>query len=1052
MSQNVNSRTSCNEGAFQSLSHYGPVTALKFHQDFVLCGYGPLLKIFQVKHFDNSTEASLILKQQVFKRNKIHWISISPDGSKGFVAGGKSFGLFKSPSTYGSDKWDEFQLEFNFEKAINEWIICGEFLDDNTILILTSHNVVYQVDISDLETGKFSLQAKLDCREKSILYSGSIQVDIETKRAVVAAGTVMNGVIIWDVFAGQILYNLTDHKGSIFGVKIDPTFSHIISCSDDRSVKLYDYATGELLALGWGHGSRIWNLQFLSSPKSDCLKLISTGEDCTVRIWKYVKDNSTLEQFDVIDNCHSGKHVWSCDVDSQHQLIVTGGNDGAVRLHDVGELKSNFHSLRYSLADISSSSDISFCQPEAIKQFVELKSLNYLICLSSSSQLFGLDQNNLTWHAINIDNNFKEFAIMKYIPHSNYIAVSSINGEILLLHFGKDLLTPIESKKILSNELGGNKVINMLIASDSKNGPFYVLLDSPNPHVPFIVHAFTFSKDEGSSEYSTIHLSDLFTLEKPAKANFTATYSTYDSTNNWLVVYSRSVGIMIYDLATPSTKCKLFKKITTGDTITSASILNSSSNSIQLLVVIRDGIYVLLTISWNGKDFSLYIDHENKIFRGFVEGGYFQGTDLILYGFRSIYFYVWNETKQLEIMKVVCGGSHRAWQFFTYEDNDSILKFICINKSELSFHLGHNRFGESHGLINSGTHGREVRDVVVSPYTNETDKSKLIITASEDTIIRFGKLFSNGLVKYFWSMNYHISGMQKVKFLNKDLLASSAANEELFIWKVSNIQLSDDVVPIVKLHSVLKTTSAIPDLRVMDFDSIEVSLGKFLLVTVYSDSHIKIWNFNGTDKTFKLLIDDFYTSCCILNCKFITMNERILLLITATDGHISIWDINDIIMLPSISHLALNETKQTCKLDLPIIRQQLHQNGIKGLHLRNISNSCIKIVTGGDDNSLILSTLTSDSSYTLKWQLNSFIEDAASSTITSISGHESDFRVVVTSVDQIVRLWDYSNDNLSLSSAAYTTVADTGCCDLITFNDLQLLIIGGVGLSVWQLT
>lgn len=1067
---NLNPRASINEDRLQSFSHYGPVTSLKFLGDLILCGYGPTLKIFRILKIDEKFQIKLIAERQIFKRNKIHWIATSICGQKLFVAGGRSFAVLTLANHAQSDSSCSLHIEFKCEKAINEWIVCGEFLNDVTLLILTSHNIIYKVDITEESTGHFSLVSKIDCNEKSILYSGSIQIDFESQKAIVAAGTVMSGVIIWDGLTGKILHNLTDHKGSIFGAKIDPSFKYIISCSDDRSIKLYDFTSGEVLALGWGHGSRIWNLQFLLNSDSSLLKILSTGEDCTTRIWSYVDNSPDLEPCGVIDNCHSGKHVWSCDVDNDtFKLIVTGGNDGTVRLHDINEFESDFACpVAYSLQHISENSDITFSQPEVIKHFVEIKLLNYLICLTSFGQLFGLDQLTNKWQRIHLTDEskpleslFKSFAIMKNIPNTNYVAICSINGDVLLLKFDKSSLTPIDHKWILAESLNGNKITNMLITFDNVhfNGQVYILLDSPNPKVPLIVHCFN-SKSDSSSEASidnidTIELSHLLMLDKPVQNGFMSTYLTYDSTNNWLIVCSRFVGIMVYDLTNPSAG-KYFRKVTDGDTITAVKVINPSLNNIQLLVIVRDGIYAFMTLCLDS-DFKLQVTHQNRIFRGFVEGGYLHGDDLILYGFRSVYFYVWNETKQLEIMKVACGGSHRAWKFMTY-NNDSMYKFIYISKSELVFKVVNNRFYEDYGLINNGTHGREIRDVAVSPKVNDQDNSRYIFSASEDTIVRVGKLFANGSIKYYWGMNYHVSGLQKIKFLNANFIASSAANEEFFIWKLTDNQLINNDIPLVSLYSVLKSTSDIPDLRVMDFDSIQVSQLKFLIVMVYSDSHIRVWEFDIIAKKFTKLIDDSYTTCCILNSKILRMNNCYYLLISATDGHITIWDINDKLPLPSIESITVNDNKinndslnvDDNKLNLPIIRQQLHQSGIKGLHINQTSDDCIKIITGGDDNALILSSLQHSKTNGLTWELNSFIEDGASSTITSICGDDDQHTILVTSVDQIVRLWGYSNNQLNLLSAKYTTVADPGCGDICNINNSNLYILAGVGLSVWK--
>lgn len=953
------------ESLLTPLQHYGPVTSLKIHKDTILCGYGPILRKFSI-----SKEISLVSSQQIFGRNKIHGISTGFD--KILVVGGRSFCVIEDGKPL-------------VEKAINEWIITGEFLDINTLVLLTSHNVIYKIDLRT-----FELVEKIHCNEKSILYSGSIRVG--ENRTVVAAGTVMDGVIIWDLDTKEIIHTLTDHKGSIFCVKVDKDFKYIASCSDDRTIKLYNFQ-GKLLSEGWGHGSRIWNLEFFNGTN-----LISMGEDCTTRMWGY-NNTETLQPLEVIDDCHLGKHVWSGDIDTHHNIAVTGGADGRVRVHDLSMLHKDYKS--YGIEEIAKEADYTLAKNEAIKSFVELSS-SKLVAITTIGKVLVLDSQ---WTVVDLTDDevliLGSKAILKQIPGSNSVMISSQNGKILLLEFNSTV-----TKTWFDNEeFQGSTVTNLLISPGSD---FFVMSDIPNPKIPFQVKRF--SSQEG------IRLVEKFTIEQPQQSRFTATSIKYDAVNNWLIIFSRHVTMMVYDLK--EGKSHVFKKITAGDTITSSTILNSSKGRVEFMITVRDGIYMVgvLEVDQSSDSPNLTILMQNKLSRGFIEGGFFKGGDLILYGFRSTYFYVWNETKQLEITKELCGGSHRFWDLFVGEE----YKFVYLNKSTITIVTHKERFA-NYGLIHDGTHGREIRGLAVSPST-ETDGSKLIVTASEDTVVRLGKLFLDGTVKYFWCMNNHISGMQDIKFITDKYICSSAANEEFFIWKLDQLH---DGTPIINQYASLKPSTSIPDLRIMDFAFLINDKG-FLIVTVYSDSQIKLWQFDHTTKGFQLLIDGFYTNCCLLNVNILQRNNKIYILTGATDGHIAIWRIDDLM------------EKKITQLGKPIVKQQLHQSSIKALKVFEEQDH-VKVITGGDDNALILSELKFDDIIT--WELKSFIEDGASATFTSISALGD--KIVTTSVDQIVRLWEYK-DGLKCLEERYTTVADTGCSD-----GEMGIVIGGAGLSIW---
>ncbi|ODV65218.1 WD40 repeat-like protein [Hyphopichia burtonii NRRL Y-1933] len=1023
---NINPISSFKEELFEPLSHYGFVTSLKIYSNYVVAGYGSILKVFSVEKDD----VSLIFSSQIFKRNKIHHISFSEKGEKLCVSGGRSFKVIEFDSLVR--KQYDYKID---EKAINEWIISTEFLNESTLLVLTSHNVIYKVDVSS-SVGHYSVLDMIHCNEKSILYSGSIRI-LADKTVLISAGTVMNGVILWNLNTRQILHNLTEHEGSIFGVKVDQNGKYIISCSDDRSVKLYELKTGELLATGWGHGSRIWNLEFFKDTSDGSVKIFSTGEDCTARLWEYQPGNSLLTQLELWDNCHLGKHIWSGDVDDKFlKLCVTGGADGKIRVHD---LANRGTSLSYTPQQISELLSKVFGKNEAIQLFCELSNLNLLVSLTSNGNILTLDQNTSTWHQISLCEQdvtqLKDFGLITACSVSNTALICCRNGDVLCLNF-KDAHT-VEKNWIRQTHGTSNKVINFLGFTSSNN--FYALIDFPNPKMPFILLTFTLSNEMITLESSK-------QLNKPNQNVFTTTDILVDEINNWLVIGSRFTSIAVYDLNNLNDSLELgaiFKKICPGDTISSVSIVETFKDKITILMTVKDGVYMYANLLKDQSNtFSLDIFHQNKISRGFIEGGFVKNMDLIVYGFKSSYFYVWNETKQLEITNELCGGAHRKWLLIPYSNRNPVdldYKFIYMSKSTLQIKSFKGRFNhQNYGLIHEGTHGREIRDISVSKYA-EKDGSKLIISASEDTTLRLGKLYSNGSIENFWSLNNHVSGLQKVKFISKDFAASSAANEEFLIWKLN--YLSNGFPAIIE-YSRLKPKSDIPDLRIMDFDTLEVENG-FIISTVYSDSNIKIMHFNSKTKVFTPLADDYYTKCCILNVNFLKFNEKSYIMIGATDGYLTIWEVTSI-----LNSFPTKETASVAKFGKMIIKQQLHQNGIKAIQVSSSENG-YNIVTGGDDNSLILNTLFLLNAEELILESKSFVESAASATLTSLSSGGPN-RVVSTSVDQIVRLWSVENGKLECESARYTTIADTGSSDYVDFDGENMIVLAGAGLSTWS--
>lgn len=996
-----NQISSVNESAISEIQHYGPVTALKIHHNYIIVGYGPTLKIFQVD--EKNDQISLISTQKAFKRNKIHSIGVLDNG-KIALAGGRSFAVTKIGN----------QGEIH-EKSINEWIVACEFLDETRLLILTSHNEVLKVNI---ESTSFFVEEKIHCDEKSILYSGSIKIT-NSGRIYVAAGTVMSGVMIWDLETRQIVHVLTAHEGSIFGVKISDDGKYIVSCSDDRSVKLFEFESGNILATGWGHGSRIWSLEFVSAS-NDSVSIFSTGEDCTARLWKYENGNEILAQAHLWDHCHLGKHIWSGDVDSKNLgASVTGGADGKLRVHDIAGLESGISS--FSPETVIEHTGAKFEKKEIFKHFAVLR--NALITVTSFGQVFTYLESIHQWTKIEITQTeqltIRQSGMLQSFPLLNAAAIFTSLGDMLTFNFfeGGEMI----HLEWIKDDAEPRKVINVLVAEDHKRKEYYALLHCPNPNVPFELRKVSLINGR-------LAVAKSVQLCRPDPKVFIPTSVHFDTKTQWFLVGSRHANFAVYNLNGESYQLPLLvRKVCPGDTVTSISSVHALDNHLIALLTVRDGTYVYLSIR-NEDKFEFEVVVQNKVSRGVIEGGFVQNNDLYLYGFRSSAFYLWNETKQVEIDHHVCGGAHRQWKFVQGRNTGT---FAYFKNNDLILKNFKSRFeGSNHGLLIEGTHGREIRGLSISPVT-EADGTKLVATASEDATVKLSKLHKSGNITPLWTLNNHISGLQTIKFLDHEYLVSSAANEELLIWKLNRY---GNLLTTIVEHARLESSEEFPDLRIMDFSSISVD-GGFWVAAVYSNSQIKIFHYNKAEKQFTLCAEDTYSTFCILNVQFIQRNGQSYLITGTTDGFVTLWDVTSKLSTSDVS-----------RLENPVVHQQLHQSGIKAL-LVTETDSSTKIVTGGDDNALILSDLRFEPEVSLL--VLSFQEEAASATITSLSPTNT-HKVVATSVDQIVRVWNIA-ETLKLESASYTTVADTGCSDTTELAGNNLAIVGGAGLGIWEL-
>ncbi|KAG1326107.1 WD repeat-containing protein 6 [Cocos nucifera] len=211
--------------------------------------------------------------------------------------------------------------------------------------------------------------SRVKSSERCLLYSMRMWGD-SMKTLRVASGTIFNEIIIWKLiphaplpfsksakesynhsllgytktwlpdqqYMAMHLSRLTGHEGSIFRITWSADGSKLMSVSDDRSARVWmvsdqrqdsgdlgeipDHYIAANLTL-FGHNARIWDCYI-----SDSI-VITAGEDCTCRLWGM--DGNQLMMFKE----HIGRGIWRCQYDPSSSLLVTGGFDSAIKVHQL---------------------------------------------------------------------------------------------------------------------------------------------------------------------------------------------------------------------------------------------------------------------------------------------------------------------------------------------------------------------------------------------------------------------------------------------------------------------------------------------------------------------------------------------------------------------------------------------------------------------------------------------------------------------------------------------------------------------------------------------
>ena len=141
---------------------------------------------------------------------------------------------------------------------------------------------------------------------------------------VIASGSWDKTVRLWDAATGQALKTLSGHTAEVLALAYSPDGKVIASGSGDNTVRLWDAATGQELKTLSGHTDSVSALAY--SPDG---KVIASGSwDNTVRLW----DAATGQELNTLSGHTASVSALAYSPDGK--VIASGSGDQTVRLWD----------------------------------------------------------------------------------------------------------------------------------------------------------------------------------------------------------------------------------------------------------------------------------------------------------------------------------------------------------------------------------------------------------------------------------------------------------------------------------------------------------------------------------------------------------------------------------------------------------------------------------------------------------------------------------------------------------------------------------------------
>lgn len=1088
-----------------------PVTGLDTltvrDQRFILIGQGPKLRVLDAKTNHCLTEL------QIFDAQPIHLIAHRDlnDEAQIIVAGGRYVAilLWKVAEGGGSD----LRVLSSCSLGAKEWILRTCAYGDSC-LVLTTNNNLFEVSLAMTNEIRSSGWKLLAQGPGSFLYSGDVAV-VSADELLVASGSVFGEVLVWTCqrnrddalpeWTVKATHRFEGHTGSIFGVRISPQFEweglltrFVASCSDDRTIQVWDVSDFDVpqqnsrtavngidtgfgrlaevdshrVASGWGHQSRIWDVDFLIDEKSQAssaVRLISRGEDSTCQLWSLAPSSRAGEcehraELHAIssDHCHSGKNIWSwcsytCD---EGNIIFTGGADGRVVLRIV-PLQNRLlrGSVRYSRA---------FKELPGFPEKVSLKDY----CVMSHSQVVAVTNNGRIAKGAVDDAGEVGWQISACDSASTTIKVASnAPGDILVSATGTSITVQMSDGTNNSTDIDfrDRATVSWLHVAGQRSTPAEAGFGLCVIFATTSGEAYVLWIDRDRDTFRS-RLEPLGLFE-----HFVPTSSCYDYGSDILVLGSRAGAVAIYaDLRqgpADSVSKSCVRHVHGSDAVTSLQFLKHSGNDLFILSTGRNGrygIHKLMQASPGGAIANLQTVHSAAPpFGPSIEGAVVvepardkAKQELILYGFRSKDFVVWSETLQLDVFSVDCGGAHRSWAYRHSDDpGESGGTFVWTKAG--TFNL-RSTSSTGHNIVQTGGHGREIKAMAVCPlaYSDPArglSDAALFATGAEDTTVRFFALASpanrsDPRMLQLCSLNEHSAGLQDLTFSPcGTYLFSCGGAEQLYVWR-----LSFDV-PVVGLGVTL--LGKMPqhdedfDVRIMSLNVSEVNdrdheagrFPQFRVAAAYSNGKVKILQYDPSETAghgvWQFAREVLFGTFCMIQVAPIGD----ALLTAGTNGFLN-----------------LVNPDSTMEKQGGIVMKvhQVHQSSILSMDVVQLSSKHWLAASGGDDNAFAVSLLTkSVGTATTTGFQTVRVDDAHAAALTTlkifcIRADEKVWTccVVTAGNDQRVQAWriivprgfsDVQSIEITRLWAVWTAVADISCVDVAG----EELLVTGVGID-----
>ncbi|KAG0251379.1 WD repeat-containing protein 6 [Actinomortierella ambigua] len=458
-----------------------------------------------------------------------------------------------------------------------------------------------------------------------------------------------------------------------------------------------------------------------------------------------------------------------------------------------------------------------------------------------------------------------------------------------------------------------------------------------------------------------------------------------------------------------------------------------------------------------------------KVTRGWLEQVLIFEDELLLVGFFNKKLFVHNESKHFEVFSMHCGaGSRKRWRFLI--DNARLETVSLMFQAGDKVQVFHRQLSAGSGLfqnakLQNNYHGREVRRLRFlrgAQFPADIPPPIVMASAGDDSVLRFFQYIpyklenTTTMLRPVCSVKPYRGG--PIRCLEWSLcsdpfsyvLFTGSAKESLRAWQVS-LAIPNSFQPHlitgadgcqIPAHPLISIGClelvACPQLsddveaRVMDLSTFKLPHypDYHFVVAVYSDAAVRVWLFDEKKHAFVISVDGSHHNHCILQTRLVPIGEGFLLFTAATDGKIALFDVSQSLQqflsqyhahpgyVPvkrrggaGRSEFELQKQLFCQPLNTPLLEVAVHMSGINSLHVRDNGEGALVVVSGGDDNALVVTRIQATWDSTLQRIIVSDArvasrEDLAHGAAIQGVNMLEEATVISTSQDQILTTWD----------------------------------------------